>query len=142
MYKKGQGKYTRGLTMGSGALLVILGAYWLWDSALGTWTRGSWLLAKALVCGLVVLGGGWLTFRLTYGKQRTGDFLIATEGEMKKVSWSTRKEIIASTQVVIFTLIFMGVLLFVVDVFFMFIFDVLGVLKTDPISKIFTTPKG
>ncbi len=43
--------------------------------------------------------------------------MIATEGEMKKVSWSSKKEIIGSTKVVIVTLLLMGLVLFLVDLF-------------------------
>ena len=55
--------------------------------------------------------------------------MIATEGEMKKVSWSTRQEIIGSTKVVIFTTIFLAMLLFLVDLCFMKFFQFIGVLK-------------
>ena len=61
---------------------------------------------------------------------RICDFLIATEGEMKKVNWSTRKDIIGSTKVVVFVVIFMSVLLFVVDMFFMSFFSAIGILRT------------
>ncbi len=57
------------------------------------------------------------------------DFLIATEGEMKKVNWTSRAEIIGSTKVVIFMVVAMSTMLFMVDLFFMTIFGWLGVLK-------------
>ena len=38
-YKKGQGKWTRGLTMGGAALIVGLGADWLYHGPLGTLAR-------------------------------------------------------------------------------------------------------
>jgi len=55
--------------------------------------------------------------------------MIATEGEMKKVSWSTRRELIGSTKVVIMFTIFLAVLLFFVDLGFQELFSRIGVLK-------------
>ena len=43
------------------------------------------------------------------------DFLIATEGEMKKVNWSSRKEIRGSTIVVIGLTIIIAVIISVMD---------------------------
>jgi preprotein translocase SecE subunit len=53
---------------------------------------------------------------------------------MKKVSWSSRKEIISSTIVVIVTVIVMAVLLMVIDVAFSFLFYRIGVLKVFSLS--------
>ncbi len=55
--------------------------------------------------------------------------MIATEGEMKKVSWSTRRELLGSTKVVIALTVLMAVLLFVVDLMFQSLFSSIGVLK-------------
>ena len=57
------------------------------------------------------------------------DFMIATEGEMKKVNWSTRREIIGSTKVVILFTVLLALLLFVVDLSFQALFSWIGVLK-------------
>ena len=53
--------------------------------------------------------------------------MIATEGEMKKVSWSSKKEIVGSTKVVIVTLLIMGAILFLVDLFFSYFFKLINV---------------
>ncbi len=45
-----------------------------------------------------------------------GDFLIATEAEMNKVSWTTRPRLIQDTVVVLVTVLLFTVFLFVVDV--------------------------
>ena len=50
------------------------------------------------------------------------DFMIAAEGEMKKVSWSSRKEIAVSTFIVIMVVIIMAVLLGVTDINFKLFF--------------------
>ena len=49
---------------------------------------------------------------------------------MKKVSWSSKREVIGSTKVVILFTVLLGVLLFVVDVLFQTLFKNIGVLKT------------
>ena len=56
--------------------------------------------------------------------------MIATEGEMKKVSWSTKREIIGSTKVVILFTFLMAGLLFLVDSAFQLLFSSIGVLQT------------
>ena len=43
------------------------------------------------------------------------DFLIATEGEMKKVAWSTKEELIGSTVVVLVTVFALAAVIFVAD---------------------------
>ncbi|HEV58615.1 MAG TPA: preprotein translocase subunit SecE, partial [Phycisphaerales bacterium] len=50
------------------------------------------------------------------------DFFIAAEGEIKKVRWSTRKEIMASTTIVVIVVFVFSVLLFAADFFFAWLF--------------------
>ena len=125
IYKRGQGKYTRIVTF-IAALIVIVGGAVTLSQKLGPYdlTKAPWirfgvptLLAVAL--GLVVF---WLVNR-----QKSADFLIATEGEMKKVSWSSRKEIVGSTKVVIITTFLMAGILFFVDILFQVLFQKMGV---------------
>jgi preprotein translocase subunit SecE len=56
------------------------------------------------------------------------DFMIATESEMKKVSWSSRKEVVGSTKVVIVTTFILAIILFGVDFLFTLIFHGMGIL--------------
>jgi len=79
-----------------------------------------------------MLAGGVLLYWVVGVNRKANDFFIATEGEMKKVSWSTRAEIIRSTKVVIVTVVLMAILLFVVDILFMEFFRAIGVLKGGP----------
>lgn len=69
----------------------------------------------------------WLIFRLVNG-QRFADFLIATESEMKKVSWSSKAELIGSTIVVIVTVFILAVLIYIADFIWTFGFVKIGVL--------------
>jgi preprotein translocase SecE subunit len=56
----------------------------------------------------------WFAWRVV-NMPSFGDFLIATEAEMNKVSWSTRKQLIRDTIVVLFTVFFLTVFIVVAD---------------------------
>ncbi|GAH65457.1 unnamed protein product, partial [marine sediment metagenome] len=56
-------------------------------------------------------------------KPTVADFMIAAEGEMKKVSWSSRREIAVSTFIVIVVVILVAMLLGVTDLSFRMFFD-------------------
>jgi preprotein translocase subunit SecE len=47
--------------------------------------------------------------------QRGRDFLVEVRNEMKRVTWPTRREVYATTVVVILTSLFFGLYLFGVD---------------------------
>jgi preprotein translocase subunit SecE len=49
-------------------------------------------------------------------KPNVADFMIASEGEMKKVNWSSKQEIIVSTTVVIAVVVIMAVVLGAADI--------------------------
>jgi preprotein translocase SecE subunit len=68
-----------------------------------------------VVLSLVVL---WLV-----NKPSIADFMIAGEGEMKKVSWSSKRDIAVSTLVVIVVVALLAVLLGVADIGFQMVFD-------------------
>jgi preprotein translocase SecE subunit len=116
IYKKGQGYWTRMMTAIAVGLLVVMGGVWLSDS-LGGVRIGNlepvYVQAGAFV--LVVAVFGLLGFYLIGCKPKFVDFLIATEGEMKKVNWSTRREIMGSTWVVIGLTITVAVIISVLD---------------------------
>ncbi|GAI13948.1 unnamed protein product, partial [marine sediment metagenome] len=56
-------------------------------------------------------------------KPSIADFMVAAEGEMKKVSWSSRKEIAVSTFIVIALVILLAIFLGVTDLGFQVFFD-------------------
>ena len=135
IYKKGQGYYTRmGTAIGAG-FLAALGCWSLYSKLEGISAGEGELISsnvkswiQAGVPAALFLGLGWLIFKLV-NTPRFADFMIATEGEMKKVSWSTKKEIITSTKVVIITVFILAFMLAVVDYGFAKIFEWVGVLK-------------
>lgn len=59
------------------------------------------------------------------------DFMIVIEGEMKKVNWLIKCEIIGLICVVIFMLLVFVLVLFVVDVIFMVIFSLIDILQVN-----------
>jgi preprotein translocase SecE subunit len=86
-------------------------------------------LQGGIAAVVILLGAAGLYFFVGV-KRRTVDFLVATDGEMKKVNWSTRKDVIASTWVVIAASIVLAAGLFVVDILFSEFFRLIGVLDT------------
>ncbi len=67
------------------------------------------------VAGAVLLTGLVLVYLYVGAKPKPVDFLIATDGEMKKVNWGTRKLIIDSTRVVIAATFLIAAFIFVAD---------------------------
>jgi len=139
LYKPGQGYYTRiGTAIGIG-ILAVWGAYALMNQIENSGLSGPYRLPiqYGVPAGFII-AMGVLVYWLTGLSRKANDFFIATEGEMKKVRWSTRKELTRSTKVVIFTVVVLGVFLFVWDVFFMVFFQAIGVLKGAPaLSRLF-----
>lgn len=78
---------------------------------------------------LLMLGFSfWLPWRVV-NLPVFADFLIATEGELNKVSWTTRKRLVQDTLVVLSTLLLMAIFLFAMDLFWREVFTRTGVLK-------------
>jgi preprotein translocase subunit SecE len=79
------------------------------------------------VPSLLVVALGVLLFWMV-NRPSSADFLIATEGEMKKVSWSSRKEIVGSTKVVIVATFMLAVILAAVDAGFAVLSKLIGLM--------------
>lgn len=77
---------------------------------------------------VTVLFGAFLIVYFVAIKKGSVDFLIATDGEMRKVNWSTRKDVLNSTWVVIGASALLGLFLFGFDSVFASFFDLIGVL--------------
>ncbi len=87
------------------------------------------LYLQAAGVGLLLLAGAMLIYYFVASRPSTVEFLIATDGEMKKVNWSTRRDIITSTMVVILWSVLIAGGLFLVDAAFASIFRLIGVLQ-------------
>lgn len=88
-------------------------------------------LLQGGVASLVLLGGAVLAYWFCALKPKSNDFLIATDMEMKKVHWSTRREIYAQTMVVVAFSLIIAAFLFTFDLGFQAFFRGIGILKTD-----------
>lgn len=84
------------------------------------------------VAGVIILFGAILIYWFVGVKPRTVEFLIATDNEMKKVNWSTRREVIGSTWVVVIASFVLAAFLFGVDNLFSRFFQFIGVLEDLP----------
>jgi preprotein translocase SecE subunit len=141
IYKKGQGYWTRMLTAAGAILLIVMSTGFLYRQLPVFFTSdavGAEAVAAAqrtrnitlAVCvvwaaGLSVLGW-WLMNR-----PGNADFLIATDSEMKKVNWTSRRELIGSTKVVIFFMFMIAAVLFLLDMYFTRVFYLMGILVAD-----------
>ena len=77
---------------------------------------------------------GWFSWRVV-NWPAFADFLIATEAEVNKVSWTTRKRLVQDTVVVLVTVFLMTVFLFLVDIFWIKALRVVEVLNIDTMEE-------
>ncbi len=85
-------------------------------------------LVQGGLAATVLLVGTMLAFWLAGRREKTVDFLIATDFEMKKVNWSTPKEVIGATWVVIGAAVLISASLFAFDMTFRAFFKFIGIL--------------
>jgi len=129
-YKAEQGKSTRVGTLIAAGALVVWGSVFLFNRLAVYDGDEFWrvLVTAGIPFLFFVLAGGaaaWVIFC----QRSASDFMIATDGEMKKVNWSSRRELIGSTKVVILFTILLSATLFLIGVVFQFAFKAIGVLK-------------
>lgn len=93
-----------------------------------SWTFKYRLYIQAGVAAGIIVVAGWVTFRVL-NSPRIVEFMIATEAEMRKVNWPSRREVMGSTWVVICGTLMMAVGLLVVDVIFSELFRAIRVLE-------------
>jgi preprotein translocase subunit SecE len=134
IYKPSQGYYTRvGTAVFAGVIIACFGHFLYSELEVYYEPDKPWTYYMQLgIPFLVLTAMAGLVYWVVGVNRRCCDFMILTEGEMKKVSWSSRKEVIGSTKVVIFTVLAMSLLLFMVDVVFAWFFHVIGVLHVAP----------
>jgi preprotein translocase subunit SecE len=131
-YKPDQGKWTRLGTIGGAGALIAWAGLFLMDNLARF--EGSGISALLITKGIPILAAVVLflvAYWVVYVGRKSSDFMIATEGEMKKVNWSSKREIIGSTKVVILFTVLMAILLFIADFIFQRFFVLIDVLKTE-----------
>lgn len=132
--KPNQGKQARLWTAVGLAILVVAGIYRLYVTQLGDtspWTRYGTSAALGLVLG-------WIVFRIVQYPPFV-DFLIATEAEMNKVSWTSRDDLYRATTVVLTSVVIMALYLFVVDWVWSLLLQQIGVLRFTDTSSFGST---
>lgn len=87
------------------------------------------IYVQGAVAGTILVVGAVVIYLFVAMKRRSVEFLIATDGEMKKVNWSTRREIQGSTMVVVIASFLLAMLIFVIDYGFGAFFRLIGVLE-------------
>lgn len=124
VFKPNQGRVVRQVTFFALWLLYGL-ALWLLATYALDWFRGGEAASYMAAFGV----GGvafWLGFR-SVNIPSFADFLIGVEAEMRKVTWPTRKELIAGATVVLFVVVSLAVMMFGFDLIWTAIFTWLGV---------------
>jgi preprotein translocase SecE subunit len=131
IYKQEQGYWTRLMSAIGGATLALSGAVWLAEKfSEATFFGLEPIYIQGGIGAIVFLIFGGLVYWFVYHKPSTSEFLIATEGEMRKVNWSTKREVFGSTVVVISISLMIAVLLLISDALFASFFRFIGVLQT------------
>ena len=131
IYKQGQGYWVRLMSAIGFGLLSLMGVAWLWDQVNGIQIGDiEPVFVSAAVTIIVMLACGSIGYYLIGRKPRMVDFMIATEGEMKKVNWSTRREVVGSTILVILLTLFIALFCQIADLGFSAFFQWAGVLDT------------
>jgi preprotein translocase subunit SecE len=123
LYKPMQGWYARIYTAIGLGVIIAAGGWKIHEAA----RDYSESVAFGLASAFLVLFG-WAIFRIAHFPP-FAEFLIATEAEMNKVSWTNKDDLYRATTVVLSTVILMAVFLFVVDRLWTLILQLIGVLK-------------
>ena len=110
-----------------GQAVVIGGKHYTVATAVGV-PLFNILYLQAAVAAVILILGVILTYIFVGVKPKSAEFLIATDGEMKKVHWSTRREVFGSTWVVIGACFLIAGLLWLFDFGFVTAFRSIGLL--------------
>jgi preprotein translocase subunit SecE len=129
-YKSSQGRLIRRLTM-AGCWVMFATAAWKCTLMDFTWLSGLLgvpvLVFTYTIAGLILLFGLWFGYRLV-NWMTFGDFLIAVEGEMAKVSWPSEAELRSSTIVVLTVFLLLSGMIYIYDLILVFIFRFINVM--------------
>ncbi len=133
VYKPLQGRQARIWTGVGLAVVILLGLYQLYQT-IADGSTPTTRFGVPVAVGAVL---GWLTFRLLQFPPFV-EFLIATEAEMNKVSWTSQEDLKRATIVVLVTVAFMAIFLFGVDVIWSNVLQFIGVIRIGDTSGMTT----
>ncbi|GAC1472121.1 MAG: hypothetical protein NVSMB9_18990 [Isosphaeraceae bacterium] len=123
LYKPLQGRTARIYTAAALGVVVALGLWRLHETLNDYRLEVRYGVPAAL--GVLL---GWVIFRLVQYPPFV-EFLIATEAEMNKVSWTSRDDLYRATTVVLTTVALTSIFLLGVDWLWSILLQLLGVLK-------------
>lgn len=124
LYKRNQGRLTRQLT--AAAIFIAI--------AIGGWALSQTVLADLEepvqygITAAVIAAGAWFAYRIV-NYPAFADFLVDVEGEMAKVSWPSKDELLRATVVVLITMFLLSFMLFMYDLIWKLILRALGILQ-------------
>jgi preprotein translocase subunit SecE len=124
LYKPLQGKQARLWTAVGLGLIIVFGLREVYLT-LSASSNAVTSFGVPAAIGVVL---AWFTFRLLEFPPFV-EFLIATEAEMNKVSWTSRDDLKRATTVVLVTVFLMAVFLFGVDWLWSNLLQLIGVLR-------------
>lgn len=129
-YKPTQGFTAR--TSTAVALGVIFAAgLWRLSETLSAVSSPTWVsqpISRAGIPLILAFAASWFLYRLV-NQSDFAEFLIATESEMNKVSWTTWADLKRATTVVLVTVVLMTTYLWVVDQVWSTLLQWIGVLR-------------
>lgn len=148
IYKKGQGLYSRiavAIALGLLALFASVSLYNVLvdlpnisgnvkvplvylDLTWGLISAFALFVVLGFLIGVFIAGLETGVKPFDHGGKKTVEFLINTQGELQKVSWPTKYELIGSTAVVIVSVVVIGLFTFGVDRAVTLIMRYIGVL--------------
>jgi preprotein translocase SecE subunit len=124
--RPGLGKWARGSALAGALAVVGFGAFsfYMIPSTTSVWWADLWkdrVLGFLVIVKPILFPAAGILLLLGYGaylflnRERSADFLIETEGEMRKVSWPARKEYVGSSVVVLIVVLVVSLFLTAVD---------------------------
>jgi len=125
VFKPTQGKHARLFTALGLGLIVAAGLYQLYELYLKDQYPPLTRLSIPVALGAAF---AWVIWRIVQYPP-FADFLVATEAEMNKVSWTSREDLYRATVVVLATVFFLALYLFVVDYVWSALLQLFNVLK-------------
>lgn len=129
-YKTTQGFVARTATAVALGVIFLGGLLQLHYSLVNA-TTPQWAsqpISRLGIPGLLALASGWFIFRLI-NFPVFAEFLIATEAEMNKVSWTTWSDLKRATAVVLVTVVLMTTYLWLVDQVWSTLLTWIGVIR-------------
>ncbi len=142
-YKKSIAQKIRRITMAAIILTVGLGIWYYYiRPGIGSLSENTkwdipfvdthWLIifraAALTVPVLLLVFAIWFSYRLV-NNPTFAEFLINTEAELAKVTWTTRKRLIRDTGVVLVTVLILAGFLYFLDILWTFVLTLIGVLR-------------